>query len=158
MYRKFTAIIQLMLMLVVVATSQPSLSYCLCAEEVCVGGCPCDDLIEVGSEASSCCSECEAHGFLNSEESDLLDPLSRPLCPDCLVEISINIEDFTLGSVTITESVSHDVNAPYVVGLVDLDLVEQSFKSSACGNGGSSRLVSSVYSVPLFVRYSVYLI
>ncbi len=117
MFRKFSAIIQFMLMLVVVATSQPILSYCLCAHEVYVGDCPCGESLEIAagavlddSSCSDCCDEC-----LLPKTDPPLQQLEQPPCSNCIVVLSINIDDFTLGSLDVLTTYALEFISPQLV-------------------------------------------
>jgi len=160
MFRKFSAIIQFMLMLVVVATSQPSLSYCLCAHEVYVGGCPCGESLEIADEAildhsscSDCCDEC-----LLEKTDPSLQQLEQPPCSNCIVVLSINVDDFTLGSLDVFTTSALESISPQLVEVVAYHFDSQSFPPAIHGIRGSPPPVLTAYSVPIFVRNSAFLL
>lgn len=162
MFRKLTAVIQLMLMLVVVATSQPSLSYCLCAHEFHVGDCPCNQEVTGGndellttSEHSTCSKGCCSQ---QSEKTETQPSFQPQPCNDCVVNLSIDVDDYTLGSVVINKGSCDHLDTPDCANAVDLLITNNTFDTSIYGIRGSPLSSLRAQSVPLFVRHSAYLL
>lgn len=84
MIHKLTALILSCLMLVVSATSQVGLQFCLCEKTVFMGECPCDETSEVQAVAE--CSCCELH-------DDSTPEIPVP-CDDCVVTIELKFDAF----------------------------------------------------------------
>lgn len=151
-----------MLMLVVVATSQPSLSYCLCAHEFHLGECPCkkelvddNDRVLLTSKQTPCTKGCCSQQVEEIETQ--LSYQSQP-CTGCEVNLSIDIDAYTLGSLEINKSSSNHFKTPACTNAVDLQITNNTFDTSISGIRGSPPSLSRAHSVPFFVRHSAYLL
>jgi hypothetical protein len=155
MVRKGTALILLWLMTVVVATSQPGLSYCLCLQTVFVGECECVDLIHEGT-CSRVCDEAPCDCC--SQDSSRHDDVPSSPCQDCSLQLQLDLDDF-VGADSIPTP-SHEgfelMSCP--VQLREVDIVS-SLKNSIHGIRGSPPPIAGLIpSISLRVRYSVFLV
>lgn len=99
MLRKFTALCLLSLMMVVVATGQGTLRYCLCLQEIYSGDCDCClELVETDSCAEDSCSS-HCHEQLDSA-SEVNVHLSEN--DDCSVTLSVKLDDHVNPSINLT--------------------------------------------------------
>jgi len=157
MFRKLSAIIQLTLMLVVVATSQSSLSYCLCAHEVYAGDCSCGETADNAVPRNSSCSDCDENCPLTKTETVLVQ-LEQPPCTHCIIDLSIHVDDFILGALGGFSTSTQEVIAPQSVEAVAYQFDSQSFPIAVHGIRGSPTPILTAYSVPIFVKNSAFLL
>lgn len=155
MVRKFTALVLFWLMTVVVATSQPGLSYCLCLKTVFVGGCECVELVREGT-----CSRSGDEGPCDCSSHDTaeIDEELPSLCQDCSLDLRLELDDFV--GVDSVRTPSHEgfELVPLPNEAEEINIVF-SLKSSIHGIRGSPPPVAGLIpSVPLRVRYSVFLV
>lgn len=153
MFRTFTALVMLWLMLVGVATSQPGLSYCLCMQKVFAGECECLDIIPEGT-----CSRVSNEGSYDcsSQDTSELDESSPNRCQDCSLNLSIELDGFV--GVPIqphSRDGADSMTSPRQFGEIDAAFL---LRSSIYGIRGSPPFVGLIPSVPLHVRYSVFLV
>ncbi len=152
MVRKGTALILLWLMTVVVATSQPGLTYCLCLQQVLVGECSCRDLVEEETCSQECSCDC------SSQETPEIDEEPHAPCQDCLQSLWLDLDDFVGTDSPQTSSHEGDnlQTSPEQFGEIDTTAV---LISSSYGIRGSPPPIAGLIpSVSLRVRYSVFLI
>ena len=149
MLHKFTATILSCLMLVVATTAQVGLNYCLCAQTVFAGDCPCalvaEEPVKDGCDSCSNCSE-----ESTSEES-------IP-CDDCNVTIDWELDQCvpqTGSSLKVASSFS--IDADCLVGEILLLEATDRFTDSVKARGSPPPCLTSP-TVPLYVRHSVFLI
>lgn len=149
MVHKLTALIQLPLMAVVVATSQPGLNYCPCLEELCVGSCECS---KEPSPNASCSTSCDSDSCSDIEIAEA----NIPECSssDCLVSILFETEDFVNFVHEVRPTGDDGGQSSSFPSASDLTLRTVSL----CRQRGPPRTVAFPYSVPLFIRHSVFLI
>ena len=144
----------LWLMLVGVATSQPGLSYCLCIQKVFVGECECLDLIPEGA-----CSRVSGEGSCDCSSQDIseIDEAPSNTGQDCSLSLSMELDNFV--GVDSIQTHSRDgaapMASPWQFGETDGAF---SLRSSIYGIRGSPPFVGLIPSVPLRVRYSVFLV
>lgn len=104
MVRRIASFILFCLMTVVVATSQPGLSYCLCLEEFFIGGCG-HPTLKIAKPASdhlphgTCpCLLLEGPGNRKTVNCETLiseEPLACPFpCPDCSIDLVTELDAF----------------------------------------------------------------
>ena len=152
MLRKITALCLLSLMMVVAATSQGGLHYCLCLDEFYAGDCNCClESVEADScDADSCSSHCQEQ--LDSGAKD-----SERQCEtgDCSVTLSLELDDhvysgFNLSLVGGCENCS-PFQSPDSGLKFGLQLI--SAKNGKRGPPGAEYCPDSV---PLRIRHSVF--
>lgn len=161
MFKKFAAVIQLTLMFVVVATSQPSLSYCLCADEFYLGDCVCHVNVTDADASSKGCSEgCCSHS--TKEASDSNEPTKLALhtqpCTNCLVDLSLSVDDFILASVESAKKNDTTLLTHGIIHSVNSLATKSTFSASIHAIRGSPPSIRNGHSVPLFVRHSAFLL
>lgn len=151
MTRRLIALALLLLMTVVVATSQPGLRYCLCFGTASFGSCECvsesqsnDDGATCGSASCPCPAETE-EAFLQS-------------CENCSVEIFINLDEFADVTVRDATEKSVPLHVPSVSGVCDSNILSPIRRAGFHEARGSPPSVVELTSVPLRVRYSVFLV
>jgi len=159
MVLKLTASVLLGLMMVVTATSQAGVRYCLCLQTILIGDCACHELVSPekrpgkGADAGGCC-ECTAKGGSIAVEKQ---EAENPLGNDCCIKLTVEINDFTTSgglefsakfspTPVLISSPSSEIGIPAVVRNCSLNQTR-----------GPPRL-SVVPSVPLFLRHSVFLV
>ena len=148
MIHQFTALILSCLMLVVSATSQVGLRFCLCEQKIFFGECPCDIVSPADEVAThSCCESC----------NDVVTTSEVP-CDDCDLTISIDFD----------KCVPHCI-ANFRVSSEVSDLPFQSYESCEIAFPKSSDSILleisrgppvGVFSIltPLYLEHSVFLI
>lgn len=93
--RKLTAILLLFLMMVVMATSQGGIFYCLCLDTMTVGSCGCEVAGEEGPQADHAGSELEGDLCHCCHESESVEESVSTVGPhDCNVELLLSLGDF----------------------------------------------------------------
>ena len=154
MFRKLTALVLLWLMLVVVATSQPGLSYCLCIQKVFAGECECLEIVPEGT-----CSRVSGEGPCGCSSQDTSEIVENPPnpCQDCSLNLCIELDTFV--GVTPIQTHSRDgadpMASPRQFGETDTAF---SLISSIYAIRGSPPFEGFIPSVPLRVMYSVFLV
>lgn len=154
MIRRLTAFALLWLMTVVVATSQPGLSYCLCLQEVFVGGCECSDLVP-----QSTCSLAASDGDCNcsSEKPSETPNAELSSCLDCSLSLFVELNDFVgASSLQMPSQASSDFNLP--IGWNAGGDPALTLRNCIHGIRGSPPPAKPVSCVSLQVRYSVFLV
>lgn len=153
MFRKLTATVLLWLMLVVVATSQPGLGYCLCLHKVFVGECECLDITPEGT-----CSRVSGEGSCKCSSQDTSEIDASPKrAQDCSLNLCIGLDNFVVVDAAQTSSRdgSDSMAPPRQFGETAAAI---SHRSSIYGIRGSPPFVGLIPSVPFRVRYSVFLV
>jgi len=156
MVRKLTALVLLGLMMVVTATSQASVRYCLCLQTVFVSDCECHEPVSAGS-----CSRknAEANGPCNCSEIDSDDGKSTgiSLSEDCVIDLTVAIGDYPNSK---EFAVSGKISSASLLvfspsSKVDIPTFVRNY--SLTGTRGPPRLLMAP-PVPLFLRHSVFLV
>lgn len=154
MFRKFGAVFLFLLMVVAVATAQRGLRYCLCLDELFVGGCECASLVDssvcpnsCSCDPEDCCSdESKEDGFEFSENS-----------PTCFIDLFWDLGQYSGAS-------SETPNLSSSIGSVGPSFFTEPFQlnlqSRQVSNGvrGPPDPPAVDYSVPIFIRHSVFLV
>lgn len=154
MFHKCTALFLVWVMTMAVAISQPGLQYCLCLDEVFVGGCECYELLHsesdqlVGNERH-CRYESKHTSEFNSQ--DIVD------CSSCAVSLSIELGDYVGSDFVQIEKKNRQDIVPLAVQVEKMDCAF-SVRISIHGirESPSSRVLAS--QLPLYIKYSFYLI
>lgn len=154
MFQKFCAVLLFLLMVVAVATTQRGLRYCLCLDELFVGGCECASLVDsstcpnaLSCDSGSCCS-----GESKEDGSEYSENLST-----CFIDL---YWDFGLYSGTSSET----PNFRSLIGSADPSFFTEPFQlnpqSRQVSNGvrGPPDPPAVDCSVPIFIRHSVFLV
>ena len=155
MLRKGTTLIMLWLMTVVIATSQPGLSYCFCLKGFFVGECECVELVKEGT-CPRVCDEGRCDNALQ-ETSEIEEELPHP-CQDCSLSLQLELDDFI--GVNSIQTPNHE-GFEFITPLGQSGEIDFlfSFKNSFHGIRGSPPPVAGLASsVPLRVWYSVFLV
>lgn len=149
--RGLIAFALLMLMTVVVATSQPGLRYCLCFETAFFGNCECVSGVhcaggEVACDSHACA--CQAGAGEAALKS----------CEDCSIDLSIDLGDFA----DVTARGAGEKSLPPL--LVSLSMDRESNLSPRSQSvefvlaHGSPPPLAECRSMPLHVRFAVFLV
>lgn len=154
MVHKCTALFLAWVMTMAIAVSQPGLQYCLCLDEVFVGGCecyelsPCESDQVVGNEKHS---HCEAKHTSEFNRQDIVD------CSSCAISLSMELGDYVGSDFVHIEKKNGQDIVPLAVQVEKMDFAF-SVRKSIHGIRGSpsSRVLAS--QIPLYISYSVYLI
>ena len=156
MLRKFTATALFCLMMVITATSQTGLRYCLCLQTVFVGDCDCEDLIPSDSCAkvspkTSCCCACEEQDLCEEHTAEI------SLCDDCSVDLTLQLDDFTTAVSLKIEGKLSAATPSFTSPPFQIEIPTSiSHRSTNRTRGPPAYLVVSP--VPLFIRHSVFLV
>lgn len=154
MVRKGTALILFWLMMVVVATSQPSLGYCLCLQKVFLVECPCYNLVEEENCSHVCGGDfCDC----SSQETAAIDAVHFAPCNDCTLSLQLKLDEF-VGADSFQRT--HHDGETLAVSWQSREIEPPiSLKDSIHGIRGSPPPDAGLIpSVPLRVRYSVFLV
>jgi hypothetical protein len=154
MFQKFCAVLLFLLMVVAVATTQRGLRYCLCLDELFVGGCECASLVD-----SSTCPNalsCDSGSCCSSESKEDGSEYSENLST-CFIDLYWDLGQYS-GASSETPKTSSSI------GSVGLSFFAEPFQldpqSRQVSNGvrGPPDPPAVDYSVPIFIRHSVFLV
>jgi len=154
MFQKFCAVLLFLLMVVAVATTQRGLRYCLCLDDLFVGGCECASLVDssICPNSVSCDSEKCSCGEPKEDGSEYSENLST-----CFMDLYWDFGQYSGAS-------SETPNFRSLIGSVGPSFFTEPFQL----NPGSRQVSNGVrgppdtpvvdYSVPIFIRHSVFLV
>ncbi|MGJ8677065.1 MAG: hypothetical protein ACSHX0_06085 [Akkermansiaceae bacterium] len=155
MLRKVTASVLLLLMTMVVATSQPGLHYCLCLKTIFFNSCECVDLIETGD-----CSQIKGTDELSfpCHTSNDREEAFKISLDNCSLDLVLNLDDFIESNFDGVVKGKVGVDSPIPLLFVEEANFIPSLRSRIHGIRGSPPHLVESSSVPLRVRYSVFLV
>ena len=155
MLRKGTALIMLWLMMVVVATSQPGLSYCLCLQEVFVGGCECPE-----PDHKNACSAESGEGSCNcgSQDTEIVAEDSLLPCQNCSLSLHMEFDHFLANDSVQTPGHEGTVHLFPPGQSGEIDTVSPLISSIHGIRGSPPPIPGLIPSVSLRLKYSVFLV